>query len=140
MTGLQKHYKLHVDYDGTHYMGLTMEWNYKEGYVDVSMPNYVPHLLERLNHPPPSKQQYSPHEHNSVRYSKKGERQLTAPIDTSTPLDGKDITKIQSIVGALLYYARAIDNTILTALNDIAATQSKPTEKCGRGVDDCWTT
>lgn len=87
-----------------------------------------PHLLKRLKHTPPSRPQYSPHEHNSVQYSKKGEYQLTAPIDTSTPLHGKEITRIQSIVGAL-YYTRAIDNTILTALNDIAAMQAKPTEK-----------
>lgn len=30
MTGLQKHYKL-----------LTIEWDYKNGYVDISMTNYV---------------------------------------------------------------------------------------------------
>jgi hypothetical protein len=36
---------------------------------------------------------------------------------------------VQAIVGSLLYYARAIDNSILPALNTIAASQAKPTKK-----------
>ena len=64
---------------------------------------------------------------------------MVAPIDTTKPLEGKDITMVQSIVGALLYYARAIDNTILTALNDISSMQASPTEntrnKCRRLLD-----
>ena len=35
---------------------------------------------------------------------------------------------IQQIVGTLLYLARAVDPTILVALNDISSQQSKPTE------------
>ena len=35
---------------------------------------------------------------------------------------------MQSIIGALLYYARAIDNTLLPALNEVAMFQSSPTE------------
>ena len=63
-----------------------------------------------------------------MKPTKKGDRQLVAPKDTLMPLEGKMITKVQSIVGALLYYARAIDNTILTALNEISAMQANPTE------------
>ena len=70
---------------------------------------------------------------------KKGERQYAKTADTSTPLDKKGTTKVQSIVGSLLYYARAIDNTLLPALNSIAAQQAKPTEntmkKCKRVLD-----
>ena len=47
---------------------------------------------------------------------------------TSNPLDSIGIRKVQSIVGSLLYYARAIDSTILPALNDIGAQQSKATK------------
>ena len=31
-------------------------------------------------------------------------------------------------MGSFLYFARAVDNTILPAINDIAAQQAKPTE------------
>ena len=39
-----------------------------------------------------------------------------------------DTRHIQRVVGSLLYYERAIDNTIHTALNSLGAHQSKPTE------------
>jgi hypothetical protein len=36
--------------------------------------------------------------------------------------------KIQAIVGSLLYYAQAIDSTLLPTLNTLSYQQSKPTE------------
>ena len=36
---------------------------------------------------------------------------------------------MQAVAGTLLYYARAVDNTILTALSAIATEQANPTEK-----------
>ena len=83
------------------------------------MPNYISKLLQRLNHIPPNKPTFSPHEHYPITFTKKGERQYVKSPDTTTPLDTKETKRIQSIVGALLYYARSIDNTILPALNDI---------------------
>ena len=48
--------------------------------------------------------------------------------DTSPPL-GKEETKfVQTVAGTLLYYARAVDSTILTALSAITTEQAKPTE------------
>ena len=48
---------------------------------------------------------------------------------------GKDDEKyICGVVGSFLYYARAVDLTILTALSDIASEQSKPTEKTMKRV------
>ena len=40
--------------------------------------------------------------------------------DTSPPLSAPNKTKAQQIIGYLLYYARAIDITMLVALNTIA--------------------
>jgi hypothetical protein len=41
--------------------------------------------------------------------------QLTTPIDTSTPLDPASITRLQEIIGTFLYYARAVDSTMLVS-------------------------
>ena len=41
ITALRTFYDMSIDYDGCNYCGLTLKWNYKEGYVDVSMPGYV---------------------------------------------------------------------------------------------------
>ena len=48
--------------------------------------------------------------------------------DISPVLNAKEKTHIQSIVGTFLYYARAIDNTMLVALNELAREQANPTE------------
>ena len=46
----KKHYELLVDWKGMNYCGLTFNWNYDEGYVDVSMPGYVSCALAHFNH------------------------------------------------------------------------------------------
>jgi hypothetical protein len=44
--------------------------------------------------------------------------------DTSPKLDAKRVTRIQQIVGSILYYARAIDHTTLPGLSGIASEQA----------------
>jgi len=44
-----------VNYDGDKYCGLNIKWNYKEGFVDISMPSYVPKMLQKFNHQPPTR-------------------------------------------------------------------------------------
>ena len=52
----------------------------------------------------------------------------TAPEEDTPPLLSPiDVQYVQRVVGSFLYYARAIDNTIHPALNDIGSQQSKPT-------------
>eukprot|EP00957_Ditylum_brightwellii_P181239 13805698-Ditylum_brightwellii.AAC.1 len=50
---LQKDYKIPTDLDGKNYCSLTTKWHYAAGYVDVSMPGYVPKALNKYQHPPP---------------------------------------------------------------------------------------
>ena len=42
-------------------------------------------------------------------------------------LDKKGTRDVQAKVGTFLYYGRAVDPTILVALNDISRQKSKPT-------------
>jgi hypothetical protein len=49
--------------------------------------------------------------------------------DNSPPLTAKQCTEIQKITGSVLYYSRAVDPTVLMALNDIAPEQTAATEK-----------
>ena len=116
-----------VDEEGTNYCGLSLSWNYKLGCVDTSMPKYIPKALKRLNHKPYKIPQYSPHKHIPVIYGKKGMQQMAQ--NTQCKDLPKEMTKyVQSVTGTFLYYARALDFTMLTALNDIGTTQAKPTE------------
>ena len=43
--------------------------------------------------------------------------------DTSPPLDETGIKRIQAIVGAVLFYGRAVDNKLLFTLNYIGTQQ-----------------
>jgi hypothetical protein len=57
---IKNHYKLTIDWSGALYCGLTLEWHYSAGYVDVSMPGFVPRALAKFNHPPPLRPQHAP--------------------------------------------------------------------------------
>jgi hypothetical protein len=52
----------------------------------------------------------------------------------SPPLSKDETTYVQVVTGTLLYYARAIDPTIPTALSSIATEQAKPTEETMKKV------
>ncbi len=54
-----------------------------------------------------------------IAYGKK--TQLTPEEDTSATLLPEHLLRVQKIIGLLLYYARAVDNKLLVALNAIAA-------------------
>ena len=52
LNALKTKYTISVDWNGTKYCGLTLKQNYVLGYIDVSMPGYIPRLLGRINYKP----------------------------------------------------------------------------------------
>ena len=54
--------------------------------------------------------------------------QLTEPRDKAPVLQPDDIKKLQKIIGPLLYYARAVDGTLMATLNELASIQSNGTQ------------
>ena len=115
-----------VDLTGNSYLGLTIDWNYAQGYVDISMPNYVRKALHDFQHPAPRQPIRSPSKWTAPEY---GSRiQYAKPPDTSPPLDADGITHVQRVAGKLLYYALAIDNTALVTLGDLGSEQTRCTK------------
>ena len=112
-------YKYTTDWTGHNYCGLTLDWNYLQGYVDISMPGYLEKALKRLQYTPKISPQYSPHAHIPIQYATQNTRQYATAPDTSPLLGPKQTKYIQSVTGSFLYYGRALDFTILTALNEI---------------------
>jgi hypothetical protein len=82
--------------------------------------------LLRYEHPHPTKLQHCLYNPNPIKYGQNN--QATDPIDTSPELNKADKKHIQQIVGSFLYYARAVDPTILMALSAIASQEALPTE------------
>ena len=54
-------YKLTKDWSGSLYCGISIDWNYKEGYVDIAMPGYVKKKLQEYEHPLPARMQTCPY-------------------------------------------------------------------------------
>jgi hypothetical protein len=121
---LRKHYDITVDKKGELFCGVHLKWDYTNGNVDLAMPNYVTKGRARLQHPTPTRPQHSPHPYAAPVYGQK--QQFAKPISTRqlTPAQTK---YCQEFAGIFNYYARAIDNTMQTAISSIASSVSTST-------------
>ena len=91
------------------------------------MPNYIQKALQKYQHKPPARPQHAPMKWNRPDYGRKVQYAIE---DENLDQLGKAETKeVQSKCGTFLYYGRAVDPTILVALNEIGRDQSRPTRK-----------
>jgi hypothetical protein len=135
---LKEHYKVKEDWDGKQYLGITMDWDYKNHEAHLSMPKYVECALVRSAHPTPDKSQHKPHPHTIPTYGAKVK--YAKPEDTSRKLSPTEKKFIQEVIGVLLYYSCTVDSTMLTALSVNASAQAKPTEDTMNSENSYWTT
>ena len=87
------------------------------------MLKYVPTKLKEFNNPHLKKRKHAPYP-AVPRFTNS---QNTVSEDDTKLLPPEKITRIQQIVGSFLHYGRAIDITILKAINMLATQQAKPT-------------
>ena len=129
---IKKYYPITVDEDTTKYIGLTIQWDYIKRQAHIHMPGYIDRALVRFNHEKPTKVQNSPYPHVSPKF---GTTIQYVEDEIESPTLSKEDTKyIQAVTGTLLYYARAINPTILPALSTIATEQAKSTQKTMKNV------
>ena len=121
---LKGFYDVSEDWKGEKYAGITMDWDYEKRQVHLSMPGYVKEALVRFKHKLRRKTD-QPHRHEPPKYG--ATIQYAKEEDSSDLLNAKETQSIQQITGTFLYYARAVDPTMLVALSAIASMQSKPT-------------
>ncbi len=115
------------DWTGNLYCGIHLDWDYKIRTVDISMPGYIAKKLQEYNHVISKAVQHCPHAPAPKQFGSEAQRPL--PPDSSPRLDKKGIKRVQQIVGSILYYARAVDMTVLMALSSLAMEQTKATER-----------
>jgi hypothetical protein len=96
----------------------------------VHMPGYLDKVFLKFKHVAPSKKQNSPHPHIIPQYGAK--TQYLESQDKSPLLNKEDKKHVQAVMGTLLYYPRAVDSTILTALSSLETKQAKPMQKNNR--------
>jgi hypothetical protein len=124
---LKEYCEVEEDWEGTQYLGITIDWDYHNHEVHLSMPEYVERALTRFGHPIPDKPQHQPNQHAIPIYG--ATVQYAKPEDTSQRLTPPEKKYIQEVIGVFLYYGRAVNSTMLTALYAITSAQAKPTEE-----------
>jgi hypothetical protein len=103
-----------------------LKWNYDKGYANLSMPKYVLKQLTRYAHPAPLKPQHCPFLPNPISYGKDNQAPtLTDEVPLSSTPVRNALNKSSAV---FLYYARAVDPTLLMALSNIACQSAAPTE------------
>jgi hypothetical protein len=133
ISALEHHYEaVSKDWKGALFCGIKLDWDYGQRTVDLSMPGYITQALHKFRHPLPPKPQPAPHKHNEIQYGTK--LQLAEPDDELPPLPKDGIKRLQQIVGTPLYYARAVDSTMLVALGDLSSAQARGTEATKRAA------
>jgi hypothetical protein len=123
---LLKTYELTTDWASTVYSGMTLKWDYKNRTCDISMPGYVLNVLSKFQYDSPKHPQHTLSSYVTPVYVTKNQY---ATKDETPPLTAKQCLTIQKVTGSVLYYARAVDTTVLLQLNDIATKQTEATEK-----------
>ena len=98
-----------------HFCGLEFDWNYDAGYVDIKIPNYVFDELYSFQHTPTSQPQHSPHAHIPIGCGDK--HHYAKGPDLPKHLNKKEMKHVQLVVGTFLYYAQAVESTMLPANN-----------------------
>jgi hypothetical protein len=119
-------YELTTDWTATVYSGMTLKWDYKNRTCDISMPGYVSKGLSKFQHDAPKNPQLTPSRYVTPLY---GAKTQYATKDETPPLTATQCLTIQRVTGSVLYYARAVDPTVLMPLNDIATEETKATGK-----------
>ena len=127
IQALQKLYTISIDWNGSLFYGITIDWDYTANTCDISMPKYLQTALLKSQHPAPKRPQHAPHSWTKPTYG--AHVQYVQEDDSSPLLPAKTINLVQQIVGTILYYSIEVDPTMLTPLGFIAAQQSKGTEK-----------
>ena len=125
VTALLKYNTLKTDWSGTLYCGIKLKWDYTRRTVELSMSIYIKAALLKYQHPEPRKPQHAPHKWDKPQYGQT--THYAKPVDKTPKLDAEGIKRIQKAIGTLLYYARAIDSTILMAINAISSAQATGT-------------
>jgi hypothetical protein len=126
MTCINKNYNISSDRNGTAYCGLTLDWDYKNRTVDLYLPGYIKAALHKYQHPSLVLPEHAPRTWNSPTYGAK-----TQFVNETTPipaLSDKDVNKLQQLTGTLLYYARAVDTTLIMPINVLASEIPNATE------------
>lgn len=119
---LKKKHEITIDWNGSRYAGITLNWDYKKRTIDILMLNYIQKALQRFHVKLPSKPVHAPHIFTENKLNDQ------TPVTKEEPtLPPKEINLAQQIIGVLLFYARAVDVRLTETSQDLSTRQTKAT-------------
>jgi hypothetical protein len=104
-----KKYEIPSNLTGNAYCGLKIDWDYNNGTVDLAHAEYLP----RTWHPPV--------------YG--ANTQYIDDKEDSPSLSSKEVNLLQEPGGTLIYYAIAVDPTLIMPVNMLASVHTKATSE-----------
>jgi hypothetical protein len=127
IDALKKDYTITIDWVATYYIGLPLSGiTQKERYTFTCPDTYQkPYYDSTIRN-----QRRSRTCHTHALHPNMELKSNTHQMPTTPPPLNKEATKyIQAVAGTLLYYGRAVNNTVLPALSAIATEQAQPMER-----------
>ena len=97
------------------------------------MPGHVKEVLHKFHHPTPIRPHHHPKKWNYLKYGSTSP-QLEHQAPEFPKLAPPESNTVQQVVGTFLYYARAVDPTMLVALNSNSTEQSNRIEATAKSV------
>jgi endonuclease I len=61
LNALKENYEVTEDWAGKLYCGISLDWDYKNKTVDLSMPGYIVNALHKFQHKKPERPQHAPY-------------------------------------------------------------------------------
>ena len=124
---LEGTYPCKCNWSGSRYVGVNLDWDYKNRTLKTSMPGYVKKALLQFQHKRGTgRTQHSPSPYTPPNYGSKS--QMT-DLDLTAAMTTDEKKELQQATGKFLYYGRAIDDTMLLALNCLATRINNGTER-----------
>jgi hypothetical protein len=122
---LTRLYDVKVNWQGSKYLDMDITINRDKRHVTLTMPGYIQRLLQRVR-PNGVKGASTSAQYTPPNYANPGAQKVT--IDASPLASESDKKILQSMIGTLLYYCRAVDPSICTAVHQLGSVQANPTE------------
>ena len=90
INSIKVNYPVKIDWTGSKYIGIDLDWNYKIEQVLLSVEGYVKKALEEYQHKAPTKPFDAPIKYHRPEF---GQKVWYERVDESTPLSPKQIKK-----------------------------------------------
>ncbi len=67
---LEEYYTVAMEWNGSLFSGININWNYSAGTVNLNMPKYIPKVLLKFQHPKPISPQHQPYQNTPIQFGK----------------------------------------------------------------------